>query len=416
VVRRAIGAAPLLAALLLLLTPAAEAAPTELTVRIEGATRTLFEGPILSDGHDVRAASDGQARPCDGTNGGANPGPGPTPTAAAVDAMGLVGQDFDGSWYPGFDDYFIQRWGPDREDPEAGAYWGLLVNGTLAPFGGCQWRDAAGDEVLWAYDAFNGRRLLRLAAADDPSPAPEPPASTAAVEVGQPLELSVQAYSGAEGEKPKVDPAAGVTVAPVATEPGSGYETVETGSPDAVITAADGTASVSFDAVGWWRLKAEEDAHYVRSNRLDVCVEPVGGGSCGPPPTDAQLRVPARYLVSDPKPQPTPLVSGAADGSPAPGLHLGRVKLDPRSGAATLVALVSGQGRLRLGGGGVRRFAASADGAGRVVLRVRPTAKTLAALRRSGRFPVSLRVAFVASGKTLVKRCEATLRLRVPSP
>ncbi len=411
-IRRAIGAAPLLAALLLLLAPAAEAAPTELTVRIEGATRTLFEGPILSDGHDVEAASDTQPRPCDGTNGGANPAPGPTPTAAAADAMGLAGKDFDGDWYPGFDDYFVQRWGPDREDPEAGAFWGLLVNGMLTPVGGCQWEDGAGDEVLWAYDAFSGRSPLRLAAADDPSQAPQPPAPTAAVEVGKPLALQVDSYSGSEGAEPEVDPAAGVTVAPVATEPGSGYETVEAGSPDAVVTAADGTAGVSFDSVGWHRLKAQEDAGYVRSNRLDVCVEPMGGGSCGPPPSDAQLRVPERYLEP---PAPSVLPPPASDPgvSSVPSLRLGRLKLDPHSGAATLVALVSGRGRLRLGGRGVRPFAAGAGGAGRVALRVRPTTKTLVALRRTGRSPVSLRVAFVADGKALVKRLGATLRLRV---
>jgi len=408
-------AAPLLAALLLLLLPSAtQAAPTELTVRIEGATRTLFEGPILSDGHDVEAASDTQPRPCDGTNGGANPAPGPTPTAAAVDAMGLVGKDFDGRWYPGFDDYFIQRWGPDREDPESGAFWGLLVNGMLTPVGGCQWQDGAGDEVLWVYDAFNGRSPLRLAAADDPSQPPQSPAPTAAVEVGQPLALQVDSYSGGEGEEPTIEPAAAVTVAPVATEAGSGYETVEAGSPDAVTTAADGTASVSFDSVGWHRLKAQEDAGYIRSNRLDVCVEPMGGGTCGSPPADAQLRVPERYR--NPSPPPSVLRPAlGADLEPAPSLRLGRLKLDPRSGAATLVALVSGQGRLRLGGRGVRPFAAGAGGAGRVALRVRPTEKTLAALRRSGRSPVSLRVAFVADGKALVKRLGATLRLRVPS-
>jgi hypothetical protein len=410
--RRAIRAASLLAALLLLLTPAAEAAPTELTVRIEGATRTLFEGPILSDGHDIQASSDGQARHCDGTNGGANPTPGPTPTAAAVDAIGLVGGDFDGSWYPGFDDYLVQRWGPDREDPEAAAYWGVLVNGLLTPVGGCQWRDTAGDEVLWAYDAFSGRKLLRLAAADDPSSAPDPAAPTAMVEVGQPLDLRVQAYSGGEGQAPKVDPAAGIAVAPVATESGSGYETAEVGSPDAVVTAADGTASVSFDAVGWWRLKAQEDAHYVRSNRLDVCVEPLGGGSCGPPPADAQLRVPARYLGSEPGQQAV-ISPARISGPPAPSLRLGQVQLDRRAGTATIAVTVSEPGRLRLTGAGLRPFAVTAAAAGSSRLKARPAAGARRALLRTGRFATTLRVSFSAAGATATRTRAAVLQLRV---
>jgi len=401
--RRALRAAPLLAALLLFLTATAEAAPVELTVRIEGAAKTLFEGPILSDGHDVRASSDSKDRHCDGTNGGANPGPGPTPTAAAVDAMGLIGEDFDGRWYPGFDDYLVERWGPDAQDPEASAYWGLLVNGMLTPVGGCQWQDAPGDEVLWAYDAFTGRSFLRLSAA------------TAAVEVGQPLEVSVQSYSGGEGGEPEVEPAAGVAVAPVVTEPGSGFQTVEVGSPESVVTAADGTASLSFDSPGWQRLKAQEDGGYVRSNRLDVCVEPAGGRGCGPPPADARLRVPDRYLAP-PEQEPQPSDSGSSPpavvASSAPSLRLGRLVLDRHAGTAKLTAFVSEPGRLRLSGAGVRTFAVEASAAGRVALLVRPARQATRSLRRTGRFAASARVAFVARGETLVARRPIVLRLR----
>lgn len=376
----------------------------ELTVRIEGATKTLFEGPILSDGHDVQASSDSVARPCDGTNGGAHPAPGPTPTAAAVDAMGLLGEDFDGRWYPGFDDYLVERWGPDAQEPEASAYWGLLVNGILTPVGGCQWQDAPGDEVLWAYDAFTGRSFLRLTAAT----------ATAAVEVGQPFEVFAQSYSGGEGEEPQVEPAAGVTVAPVATEPGSGFQIVQTGSPAAVTTAADGTASVSFDSPGWQRLKAQEDGSYVRSNRLDVCVDPIGGGSCGPLPEDARLRVPDRYLTSPGQVGP-PSDAGSDPSAtvtpPQPGLRLGHLAIDRRTGTAKLTAIVSGPGTLRLGGPGVRPFVTVAGGAGAVSLRVRPARRGIRSLRRTGRFGASLRVAFDAGGETVVAWSRVVLRL-----
>jgi hypothetical protein len=399
--RRALWAAPLLAALLLF-AATAEAAPVELTVRIEGATKTLFEGPILSDGHDVRASSDSRTRHCDGTNGGAHPGPGPTPTAAAVDAMGLIGEDFDGRWYPGFDDYLVERWGPDAQDPEASVYWGLLVNGVLSPVGGCQWQDAPGDEVLWAYDAFTGRSFLRLSAA------------SAAVEVGQPLAVFVQSYAGGEGEEPKIEPAGGVTVAPVITEPGTGFQTVEEGSPEAVVTGADGTASVSFASPGWHRLKAQEDGGFIRSNRLDVCVEPVGGGSCGPLPEDARLRVPDRYPAPFPPGGSSPSDSDSASPSavvpPAPSLRLGRLLLDRRIGAAKLTAIVSGSGRLRLSGRGVRPSAAEAGAAGNVLLPVRPGPQAIRSLRRTGRFKTTVRVAFSAAQRTVIARRDLVLR------
>jgi hypothetical protein len=60
--------------------PAVQAAPTLVNVRIEGRSETLFEGPIWTEGHDVRASSDTQARACDGVNrlDPQNLAPGPT--------------------------------------------------------------------------------------------------------------------------------------------------------------------------------------------------------------------------------------------------------------------------------------------------------------------------------------------------
>ena len=67
--------------------PVAPAAPTEVNVRIEGHSETLFEGPILTEGHNVRAGSDKSApaagRRCNGLNNNQNPTPGPTPTNRA---------------------------------------------------------------------------------------------------------------------------------------------------------------------------------------------------------------------------------------------------------------------------------------------------------------------------------------------
>jgi hypothetical protein len=416
-IRKSAVAATLLASVSLITSTGASAAPVELTVRIEGESRTLFEGPILTDGREVRADSETEAHRCDGTNAAANPAPGPTPTAASVDAMELVGQGFDGLFSAGFDDFFITQWGPDAEDPEEEEFWGVLLNGVLTPVGGCQARAEAGDEALWAYDVFTGRSLLRLAAADDPSEAPAAPAPTARVEVGEPLDLTVEGYAGEEGEAPDVDPAPDVTVAPVQTEAGTGFQTVEVADPDAETTAADGSVAVTFDTPGWHRLKAQDEEDHIRSNRLDVCVEPAGGGSCGPLLADAALRVPARYLIPDGGKGP----GGGDQGGggpppPAKALLLRGATIDPRTGTASIKALVPGPGSLSLTGGRVRTRSAVADSARLVSLKVVPTASGRSSLRRLGKLAVAVRVEFrPASGNPSGAGRKLTLRWRSPA-
>ena len=46
-------------------------------MRIEGKAETLFEGPIRTEGHEIRASSDTQERQCDATNAGAHATPAP---------------------------------------------------------------------------------------------------------------------------------------------------------------------------------------------------------------------------------------------------------------------------------------------------------------------------------------------------
>ena len=289
----------------------------------------------------------------------------------------------------------------------------------LTPVGGCQARAEAGDEALWAYDVFTGRSLLRLATADDPSEAPAAPAPTARVEVGQPLDLTVEGYAGEEGEAPDVDPAAGVTVAPVQTEAGTGFQTVETGDPTAVTSAADGGATVVFANPGWHRLKAQDEEDHIRSNRLDVCVEPAGGGGCGPLPADAELRVPARYL--NPDGGGGPAGGGGQGGGGTPTLPAGALLLrgatiDPRTGTASIKAMVPGPGSLSLTGGRVRTHSAGADSARLVSLKVVPTASGRSSLRRLGSLSVTVRVEFRStSGEASGVRRKLTLRWRSPA-
>jgi hypothetical protein len=279
----------------------AVATPTEVNVRIEGRGETLFEGPVLTEGHNVKAFSDAEPHRCDGINNGKYPTPGPTPTAASVDAMSIVGEGFDGNWYPGYDDYFITRWGPAGQNAALSEYWGLLVNNVYANVGGCQYQVDGGDEVLWAYDAFKEKPLLALFPVGYAGGARP---LTADAELGRPFEVEVDAYEDdAEGlppaapERAGANPFEGAEVAPVEIGPG-GFEKVDTASPAAVETGADGRAEVSFAKTGWNRIKATVtspggDETAIRSNRLDVCViDPPTKTDCGPLPSDDLARTP----------------------------------------------------------------------------------------------------------------------------
>lgn len=306
---------------------AAQGAPTAVNVRIEGRTQTLFEGPILTEGHAVSSykavhgseVEDLAEHGCDGTNNAKNPTPGPTPTAASVDAMNVIGESnaMVGEWYPGFDDYFPEQWGSEAENAESeGKSWGILVNNVFTNVGGCQYELDAGDEVVWVYNAFNFRPLLALFAADAHYTAGTRPL-TAIVQLGQPFAVEVLAYEDGIEDSPPAhpelagsEPFADAKVSPVLSS-GKGFQKLQLESPETVTTNAEGKASITFDQPGWHRIKAgaplhplskteqedkvipEEEA--VRSNRLDVCVPAQGASGCGPEPPDDEVRLAPRY-------------------------------------------------------------------------------------------------------------------------
>jgi hypothetical protein len=306
---------------------AAQAAPTAVNVRIEGRTQTLFEGPILTEGHAVNSykavhgseAEDLAEHGCDGTNNAKNPTPGPTPTAASVDAMNVIGESnaMVGEWYPGFDDYFPEQWGSEAENAEAeGKSWGILVNNVFTNVGGCQYQLDAGDEAVWVYNAFNFRPFLALFAADAHYTAGERPL-TAVAQLGEPFVVEVLAYEDdiedsppAHPERAGGEPFADAKVAPVPSAE-KGFQKLQLASPETVTTNAEGKASITFDQPGWHRIKAgaplhplskreqeekvipEEEA--IRSNRLDVCVPAQGASGCGPNPPDDEVRLAPRY-------------------------------------------------------------------------------------------------------------------------
>lgn len=291
------------ASLIAILAPSvAQAIPTQVNVRIEGKSETLFEGPVWTEGHNIEASSDTQERPCDGANNGQHSTPGPTPTAASVDAMSIIGETFDGQWYTGYDDYLITRWGPDEQDLVQGAYWGILVNNVFTDVGGCQYELSTADEVLWAYNAFAEMPYLALLPVDPHYESGDRPL-TATAELNKPFEVEVLDYADDEEGTPSAAPERrgsspddGADVSPVLTSP-KGFEKIETASPETVVTNSEGKASITFTTPGWHRIKAtvmnaqgEEDAF--RSNRMDVCVPAVGEDGCGEPPIEDQPRTP----------------------------------------------------------------------------------------------------------------------------
>ncbi len=309
---------------------AAAQAATTVDVRIEGKTETLFEGPVATEGHDVRASSDTQERPCDGINSldPENKTPGLTPTAASADAMSLIGETFDGDWYQGYNDYFITRWGPDEQNPATGAYWGILVNDVFTDVGGCQYELHEGDEVLWVYNAFKHRANMALFPADDT--ASRPPL-TATAQLGAPFEVQVEVYGDSQEDNPPAEPNredatpyAGAEVSPVLTS-AKGFEKVQTESPEAVTTNSEGKASITFTTAGWHRIKAgttldeEGEEGGIRSNRLDVCVPAHGASGCGSPPAEDDVRMSPAFAGDPEEEHHEPRETGTGDGNPPGG-------------------------------------------------------------------------------------------------
>jgi hypothetical protein len=281
--RPALSLALLLAALVA--APAAQAVPVTVNLRVEGPNKTVFDGPVTTDGHDVTTQTAGTHK-CDGTNGAAESEPGPTATAALDDAAKLAGFTIDGPYGNfGIDDYFLERVADEQIDPNS-EYWSLWINHGFSDKGGCQKRVLAGQDVLWAGIPFSVSIPLKLTG----------PNSAA---TGQPVEVRVT--DGSNG-----DPQDGATVGGTTTGP-------------------DGRATLVFANEGIYRLKAEKP-NTIRSNSVVLCVDPPGAAPCTssdrtPPVVESgfgasDTALPGRRLASRDGRSRTILVSwGAQDGA-----------------------------------------------------------------------------------------------------
>ena len=217
----------------------AYAVPIKAKVRVEGATKTLFEGTVTTDAHDLNKDSTGPHK-CDGTNGGANTTAGPTMAAALDDATKAGGIDWTASWNDGFQDFFVNGIGPDTSS--SSNFWGYALNGAVADQGGCQELIQPGDEVLYYY----GGTFKRILRASGPRK----------VRAGRLLRLKVTAFTttfDASGKpSTSVSPVSGATIGGRRTN-------------------SSGIAKLRFRAPGVKRLKARK-AESVRSNQLRVKV------------------------------------------------------------------------------------------------------------------------------------------------
>ncbi len=373
-----------------LAAPPAQAAPIEVKVRIEGKARTLFEGPVLTDVHRVKGATDSKWRRCNGAVGvNSSAPPGVTPTSASSDAMRIIGESFDGIWNSQWEDYFVERWGPDAQETGSFKYWGVIVNNVFTAVGGCQDQLDVGDEVLWVYDAFRDRPRLLLYPGDYSGGALP---LTATATLDQPFEVEVDVWTNSgQGPPPaaptrSTTPYSGAEVAPVTTD-GQGFQSVDVESEETELTGADGRASITFTEPGWHRIKAADfDAGVeavIRSNRLDVCVPEPPASDCAEPPGDALVRSPPPPLPGELDEEPdgngggeqagggggqgsAPGAAGPSSTVP-PAAVAGRVRLGrPRLDRSRLSrGLVSVSWRVRDAGAGVARWAIAARPLGR---------------------------------------------------
>jgi hypothetical protein len=245
----------------------AVAAPITVNLRVEGSSKTLFEGTVATEGETFATKSSFGPHPCDYTDNGSSEGfpnggsPSGTPTTAVRDAALASGLEFDAEWFgsgktktenPG--DFFVSQVGPDiNESVPPFASWGYAVNDTTAPVGGCQIALSPGSEVLWAYNYFNLPHRLRLSG------------STSA-NVG--TAFAVHVTDGQTGA-----PISGAAIGQVAGG-------VTTALSPAAISDSSGNASLTLASPGTMTLKATH-AESVRSNGLAVCVHNGNDGTCG---------------------------------------------------------------------------------------------------------------------------------------
>jgi hypothetical protein len=137
----------------------AAAAPLQVKVRVEGAKKTILERTLTTGVHRVDGGDGTGPHKCDGTNGGAGTKSGPTPTSALDTALKRAKLTWSASFDSSFEDFIVSRIGPDAST--SSKFWGVALRGVSLQVGGCQALVRNKNEVLWAYDMFSKKHLLR---------------------------------------------------------------------------------------------------------------------------------------------------------------------------------------------------------------------------------------------------------------
>jgi len=222
----------LLAGLLLALLVAASTAaadPVTVNLRVEGPTKTLYEGTITTDVRPFHFTGSTEMHECaaPGAGGRLQPARG-TAMAAAIDE----GLEATGSWFDGLGPSFDTIAGESVAfDPATNRYLVEYDNGAVAMSGACSDPVADGEDVLFAYG--DGSEIaLSLA-------------GPAEAEPGERVRVIVRNAADAT-------PQAGATVGDATTN-------------------ADGVATLRFSRTGTYTLKATKPGA-IRSNAVTVCV------------------------------------------------------------------------------------------------------------------------------------------------
>jgi hypothetical protein len=252
--------AGMVAGLLLFGSAPALAAPVTVDLRVEGATRTLFEGPVTTD---VRQFPSNQgAKACDTGTGAVTRG-------AVIAAAGVP---FSADWNDGFGNPTFKTVDGENVDydPATQRFFAEFLNGAASQTGSCTDPVQAGDQVLFAYAAFDDK-LLKLT-----GPATAKP--------GESVTLTVTDGTTA---------VAGATVGGRTT------------GPDGTVTVGPLTTRGEND------FKASADKA-IRSNRVRVCVTDGADGACGTT-TPTAPGTPAPLPAAPDRAAPKATLSGLRD-------------------------------------------------------------------------------------------------------
>jgi hypothetical protein len=134
--------------------PAAPAGAVTVNLRIEGPTRTLFEGPVTTGVRDFRFTGETAGHRCDGTAALGGPSPVPVPTRGAVVAQAAETAPFaiEGTWNDQFGASFSRIDGESVAfDPATNRFLAEYENGQFASLGACADDAQTGDDILFAY-------------------------------------------------------------------------------------------------------------------------------------------------------------------------------------------------------------------------------------------------------------------------